>query len=98
MNLICRTLGHRTESYSTGTYRRHGHWCEGFSHRCTRCREEGYYPPGEPALIPDFAEWFRWRVNCLRRRWHRDCSCCRKPERRYGRPVGDHRMCDEVPF
>lgn len=98
MNIVCRILGHETEHYETGVYYRHGRPRMGFSLRCRRCDEHGYYPPGEPALIPDLDAWLMRVAGRLRRSWRSDCTFCGKPYRRLGRPVGEHETCDEVPF
>jgi hypothetical protein len=98
MNLICRIFGHRTQHVETGVYYRHGRPRMGFTHRCLRCHEEGYYPPGEPALIPDLDAWLCGLGRRLRRLWRSDCTYCQKPDRRFGLPVGNHEACDEIPF
>lgn len=90
MNLLCRILGHRTEYIETS-----------LEAHCRRCDEFDYYPPGEPALVSDMVIWCRWqrlRLRSVLRRSFGLCPDCGKPNISWGRKIGEHGGCDEIPF
>ena len=93
-DLLCRLLGHRNKSRVNGGYydRRHV-WRERYHTQCTRCGAE---PPEcwFPGLVERRHELWR----SLRAWLRADCIDCKKPEIRFGRPVGDHEKCDPIPF
>ncbi len=96
--LLCRTFGHNPRSYKTGTYlTRRGHWRDSWRTECTRCGVDGPEAYGDGWL--DKLRWWprgRWAAF---KHWRReDCTACGQPLRRYGRPVGDHTACDDIPF
>lgn len=105
MTLACRLLGHRCHSYVYGHRRgRDGRMRDAWGTRCTRCGMEGPDCWAKTPIERLVDGWWRVRraprawAHAVRRRWHRDCAVCGEPERRRGRRVGEHRVCDEVPF
>lgn len=94
---ICRLIGHRRESYRSGFYvDRRGRTRERYSSRCVRCgSEDGCYDEG--VLEAWQRRWWGVREDLIRWRLMKR-SCCGKPLKRFGRPVGDHRECDDIPF
>lgn len=96
---VCWLIGHEPESYQSGWYwhRASGRNRERWSTRCTRCGIEGYeaWTPGLPGRL---IRWWRDALNPLRHWIRTDCGACRKPLTRFGRPVGDHAECDDIPF
>ena len=98
---ICRILGHRREAYRAGWYFDwRGRQRERWHARCTRCGTSDGATVYESGLIEAVAYAFRRpiprAVATIRSWWRTDCFYCHKPERRFGRPVGDHRDC--IPF
>lgn len=98
---VCVWLGHNREMYCADTYTDgRGRWRERWYSRCKRCGTSDGGTVFEPGIL-EFT-WFRmWRARTERRikEWCReDCDDCRKPKVRFGRPVGNHLKCEEIPF
>lgn len=91
LRLICRAVGHKPGQHENRWYS-----C------CLRCGTSDMselYRTGIFEALP-------WRIRiALRtaefnfRAWcHSDCTACGKPAIRFGREVGNHEDCDEIPF
>lgn len=99
--LLCSALGHNDkchegpERWHRSRYRRSFYW------RCERCHMSDSYPLEALGLAWIAANWRMWRYELLRKLktwWRRDCDDCHRVACRFGRPVGDHRKCVELPF
>ena len=99
---ICHLIGHDREPYMAGYYTdRRGRQREKWYRRCKRCGTSDGGEVYAEGLLERFT-WWRIKSVWWRRRdasrkwWSSTCNDCGKPERRFGRRVGDHRGC--IPF
>jgi hypothetical protein len=103
-HVICEWIGHKREEYHAGYYfDRRGRERTRWHQRCKRC---GTSDGGE-VFNEGRLERFRvWRLRGALRRaiilfhmWRReDCDDCHQPIVRFGRSVGDHKNCSDIPF
>lgn len=101
---ICHLIGHRRERFMAGHYwDLRGRQRERWHSRCTRCGTTDGGEVYREGLLERFT-WWRVRSAAYRARerlkvwWRSDCDDCGKPDQRCGRPVGNHRDCDPIPF
>lgn len=101
---ICEWIGHDREGYDAGFYTdRRGRRRQRWHQRCKRC---GPSDGGEVFNEGRLERFRRWRIRRALREmttrwrswWRYDCDDCHKPSVRFGRPVGDHDQCDQIPF
>lgn len=95
---ICSWVGHAHESYKGGVYfDRGGRMRDKYYSRCTRCGCDSaeVYTYGRLEQIGH-----RWRdLKADFRHWRGTaCDDCGKPDSRFGRAVGNHDHCDQIPF
>lgn len=98
LSAVCSLVGHARETYKNGTYvDARGRLRDKHYARCTRCGCDG---PGVYSLTLHGRMFIRWHeIRNQFRHWRRtDCLDCGRPEIRFGRPAGDHRNCDQIPF
>lgn len=102
---VCHLVGHKRTGYDPDghpdNYRERGRrrWYS----RCDRCGTTDCEEVYREGALERFT-WWRMRLA-----WHRatsgfrfwlrtDCTDCSKPMRQFGRPVGNHTKCDDIPF
>lgn len=101
---ICRWLGHKRQSYIYGQrFDQRGRLRNKWGSRCTRCGTSDYGEVYKRGYLECVRYWrpriIWWRAKeHLKNWWRQDCEDCGKPTVRCGRPVGDHRNCDVIPF
>lgn len=95
----CWLLGHKRESYVYRRYiDRRGREREKWGSRCIRCGTSDAGTVYEPGLIERLRDAWRERRAAFARWRLTKCSCCGKPLIRFGRQVGNHGDCDDIPF
>jgi hypothetical protein len=101
---LCRLLGHTRKTNREGEYTdRRGRLRDRYRTRCTRCGSSDLGTIYERGLV-EMPDW--WMIQARLRGiparvagwWRTDCTVCRKPNIRFGRAVGRHEDCDEIPF
>ena len=101
--LICRLVGHKRGQREGGQYYRAGRWRNRWYPYCRRCGTSDIETVYTPGIFEAFTPW-RIRIafyGWTSRFWQwrrRDCCDCGKPVVRFGRTVGNHEDCNEIPF
>jgi hypothetical protein len=99
-DLLCRLVGHKRGQRKGGQYYHHGRWRDRWYTYCQRC---GSSDLGEIYRSGIFEALTPWRIRRALQSASdafrsRRCTDCGKPSIRFGRAVGDHTNCDEIPF